>query len=563
MNKSLKFLIMAQFAVTCPFLLSGQGQYSDHNQMTRKVDDLSRKYPDLCSVKSLTKTQTGKDIWILTLGTGDRDNKPAIAVLGGIEGSYLLGRELCAGFAENILRNQSKPEIKALLDKVTFYIVPDVSPDASEQYFSTLKYERNANGRPTDDDRDFVVNEDPYEDLNKDGYISLIRIYDPSGRFTESDEDRRIMVEADLAKGQKGGYLVYSEGFDNDSDGKWNEDGEGGVNFNRNFTYNYEEFGLNSGRYPVSEPEVKALADFLYERYNIYALIVFGPQDNLGQPWKASDRPEQTSELQMLQGPGSGTDPGPQQGRMRISRKFTAILKTDETINKLVSDKYHELTGAKGSPANDQAPGNFLEWAYYHYGRYSFGTTGWWYPVEKGKNREAAFLKFAEKNKMENVFIPWTMIKHPDFPDKTAEVGGIKPFALINPPADTLDYLIESHSGFIIKIAEMHPELEFLDIETEDAGENVFRLSLKVHNKGIFATCPEAGDMNLWTRIMRITLDPGKGQSIVSGMKVQRIPRLQGDGTAEFSWLISGKGQVAVTAGAANTGIIETTVNLR
>ena len=182
-------------------------------------------------------------------------------------------------------------------------------------------------------------------------------------------------------------------------------------------------------------------------------------------------------------------------------------MKTDETINKLVSDKYHEITGVKGAPVTKTAPGNFMDWAYYHYGRYSFSTPAWWFPVEKGKNTEAAFLKFAEKNKINNVFVPWTEIEHPDFPGKKTEVGGMKPFVMINPPADTLGDLITKNYKFITAIAAMHPELEFLDVKTENAGENIFRISLKLHNKGIFATCAEIGDNNMWTRIMRISVE--------------------------------------------------------
>jgi hypothetical protein len=133
----------------------------------------------------------------------------------------------------------------------------------------------------------------------------------------------------------------------------------------------------------------------------------------------------------------------------------------------------------------------------------------------------------------------------------------------LNPPADSLEILINSHYRFIIDAAAMHPELEFLDIKSENAGDNIFRLSLKVHNKGIFATCTEIGDQFLWTRIMRITLNPSKGQTILSGLKVQRIQRLQGDETAQFTWLISGKSPVGITAGSVNTGIINTTVELK
>jgi len=518
--------------------LTAQTGYSDFRTMSQKIDALSKAYPALCTVKSLVKTAGGKDIWVLTIGTGDKDNKPAIAVTGGADGNHLLGKELALGVASSLLKESSTPEIKALLDKITFYIFPDVNPDASEQFFSALKYERTVNARSTDDDKDFTFDEDPYEDLNKDGYITLIRIKDPAGRYVESDEDKRIMIEADLSKGETGGYLLFTEGVDNDKDEKFNEDGPGGVNFNRNFTYNYQEFGISAGLYPVSEPETKAVADFLFSKFNVYAVFTFGLQDNLGQPYKSSDRPN-------------------------ADRRITSIMKSDEVINKLVSDKYHEITGAKGAPLSGTAPGNFMDWAYYHYGRYSFGTPAWWFPAEKGKNQEAAYLKFAEKNKIKDTFIPWTEISHPDFPGKKAEIGGIKPFALLNPPADTLDALISKNYKFLAAIAAMHPELEFLDIKSENAGDNIFRITLNVHNKGIFSTCAEVGNINTFTRIMRISLDPAKGQTILSGEKVQRINRLEGDSSAEFSWLITGKGLVKVTAGALNTGTITSSIELK
>jgi hypothetical protein len=109
----------------------------------------------------------------------------------------------------------------------------------------------------------------------------------------------------------------------------------------------------------------------------------------------------------------------------------------------------------------------------------------------------------------------------------------------------------------------LHPELEFLDVKIEDAGENIFRLSLKVHNKGLFATNTEAGEPNIWTRIIRLSVEPSAGQTILSGIKVQRVQRLQGDESAEFTWLISGKGRLGITAGSANVGQITTSVEFK
>ena len=314
-----RLLILTTIFCISSFQLFAQNQYSNFKTMSEKIDGLSKEYPSLCTVRSIVKTAGGKDIWVVTIGTGNKDNKPGIALFGGVEGSHILGKELATGFASSLLKESASMEIKELLDKVTFYIFPDVSPDATEQYFSDLKYERNINARPTDDDRDFVTDEDPYEDLNKDGYITLIRIKDPSGKYTESDEDKRVMVTADLSKGQTGSYLVYTEGIDNDKDGSFNEDGAGGVNFNRNFTYNYEEWGLNSGMYPISEPETKAVADFLFDHFNIYAVFTFGPQDNLGQPMKASERAASAAPAARGQGGGRSSDQG--------DKRITSIMK--------------------------------------------------------------------------------------------------------------------------------------------------------------------------------------------------------------------------------------------
>ena len=575
---------------------AGQTQYTSYKSMIQKTESLTKEYPSLCSVRSLGRSAGNSEIMVLTIGTGDKDNKPGIAVLGGIEGSYILSRELALGFASSLLKESSTSEIRSLLDKITFYVFPDASPDATEQFFRELKYERNLNSRSTDDDRDFSFDEDPFEDLDKNGYITLMRVADPAGTFTESTEDNRVMVQSDLSKGQTGSYLVYSEGIDNDKDGSFNEDGAGGVAFNSNLTYNYEEFGTNTGLHPVSEPESKALLDFLFDRFNIYATFTFGPQDNLnpqqrpmgpgGLPGSAQalttspDQPQAQGQGQVTAPPGQGQMPlmaqgqfppmgsgqmptGGQRRAMGMNRKITSIQKSDETIIKLVSDKYREITGTRGTPTPKTAPGNFMEWSYYHYGRYSFSTPAWWFPVERDKNPEAAFLKYAEENKIAEVFVPWTEINHPDFPGKKTEAGGIKPFAMINPPADKLEDLIAKNYKFIVAVAGLHPELEFLDTGIENMGDNVFRISLKVHNKGIFATCTEAGQNNMWTRLMRISLETADNQKFLSGQKVQRIQRLEGDASAEFSWLIMGKGTVRITAGAINTGTINTALELK
>src|SRR5688572_1990265 len=146
--------------------------YSNHAQLSQRLKALESANSSLVKLQSLTKTAGGKDIWVLEIGSGDRAAHPAVAVVGGVEGSHLLGQELAVGFAEKLLAAAKTDSVKKLLDVVTFYVFPAVSPDAAEQYFQKLKYERSANASPTDDDRDGKINEDPFEDVNADGQIS-------------------------------------------------------------------------------------------------------------------------------------------------------------------------------------------------------------------------------------------------------------------------------------------------------------------------------------------------------------------------------------------------------
>ncbi|HUW93908.1 MAG TPA: M14 family metallopeptidase [Bacteroidales bacterium] len=504
------------------------GILPDNAGLATRIRALEKNYPTLCSISTLCTTAGGKDIFALTIGRSATENKPGIAIVGGIDGRYIHSREMAIGFAEEILRRSGEPEISALLDEVTFYVLPDVSPDASAQYFSKLKYERNVNSVSTDDDRDFIFCEDPADDLNGDGMITLVRIEDPAGTWISSPADKRIMVAADPAKGEKGSYIVISEGIDNDGDGLYNEDGEGGVAFNANFSHKYEEFGLNSGAHAMSETESRAVADFLYDRFNIYMTIAYGPQDNLSQPMKGATRP-------------------PQRGQ-----KPDGMLKSDESINKLASDIWKEKTGIKGSPAAAFTPGNFAEWAYFDYGRYSFSTPGWWIQTEKGENTGVAYMKNQPADN--DNFIPWVSVAGDRFGGRHAEVGGIKPFATIVPPDSLIAKIKNDNFSFVTALASFHPVTELTGLKVEKTDDNLWRVTVKVHNNGIFATCTEVGDRNKFIRRAQLTLEPGKDQTLISGHLRQAIPRLDGNQAIEYSWLIMGKGKISIKAGAVNCG---------
>src|SRR5690349_3603020 len=99
-----KLRVLFFYAVLLPGVLPAQGGYSNFSSQTSRINALVKAYPQLAKVRSLVKTTGGKDIWQITIGTGNTETKPAIVVTGGVEGNYLIGAELAIGFAENLLQ---------------------------------------------------------------------------------------------------------------------------------------------------------------------------------------------------------------------------------------------------------------------------------------------------------------------------------------------------------------------------------------------------------------------------------------------------------------------------
>lgn len=514
-----------------------QTDYATDQQIANRVKALSNQNPALVSTQSLTKTEGGKDIWAITIGTGDLENKPAMAIFGGIDGRHLLGRELALGFAENLLKSANTDKVKQLLTKHTFYIFPDMSPDASAQYFAKLKYDRQLNARSIDLDRDGKLNEDDFDDLNNDGLITMIRIEDPTGEWRLVEADSRLLVKADLSKGEKGTHRLLSEGIDNDKDGLFNEDGQGGVAFNKNFSFKHPTFTAGAGDYPISEKEIRALLDFMYEKNNIYALFAFGPDDNLFEPFKFN------------------------KGGLS-QRVITSLYEEDAQMNALISDMYKKQLKVKEGLSSKSAGGDFLNWGYFHFGRYTYSTPGWFVPQVKlakdtvelkgkdidHKNPELRYLRWAEKEGLTNAFVDWTTVEHPDFKGMKVEVGGIRPHFLWNPPFSMVDSLVNAHYEFILNIAEMAPIVQLINVQTEAVGK-LTRVKVSVYNSGTFATQSELGERVRWLPKIRIDATPAKGQTIISGKKIQLLDRLKADGSHEVEWLIQGKGDFQIKAG--------------
>jgi hypothetical protein len=530
------------------FVSVAQNNYSNFSQQSSRLNALSKQYASFAKLSSLAKTAGGKEIWMLVLGTGNTESKPGIAVVGGVEGNHLLGTELAIGFAEKLLKASGTDSIKNLLANTTFYVFPNMSPDAMEQYFAPLKYERMGNAIQTDDDRDGKTNEDGYDDLDGNGKITMMRVESPIGDYRISTEDSRVLVKADIAKGEKGKYLLFTEGTDNDKDGVFNEDGEGGVWFNKNFSFKHPSFTPGSGEFAVSEIETRAIADKLYELFNVYAVISFSSVNNLSTPqtFNAGNTKE---------------------------RVITGWLEADTKANAMVSDLYNKNTSMKDAPKSPASVGgDFASWVYYHYGRLSFSTPGWFVPKAKNDtalkekpfaDTVANFIKWSSQQNLPNNFTEWKKIQHPDFPGQEVEIGGVDPFALINPPYAMADAIVTRHTNFIVKLAALQSSVDIVNVKVEKLGSGINRITADIINKGALPSHAKLGERTYWVKRINVKLNSNNNQSLISGKKIQLLPSLEGFSSNTITWLVKGAGNVSIEAGSPTTGIKTTTLTLQ
>ena len=474
-------LLCAGLLLLAPHV-QAQDDYSNFNDMTERLQNLASEYGDLTNLQSLANSPDGHEIWALTIGQGDVDQHPAVAVIGGANGAHILGSELAVQFAEDLLARSDTDGVQALLSETTFYVMPRINPDATEQYFADLRYERHGNSTETDEDRDGEFNEDPPEDLNGDGLITMMRVSNLTGDYSTHEDEPRVMTQIDTKKNVENRYRLLPEGRDNDNDEAYNEDGPGGVNINKNFTFNYPSFEPGAGENMASQPETRAVLDFLFEQgWNVYAVVSFGPENNLSDP------------LSFNRGGVS-------------QRVITGWYEEDIALNETVSEMYNETISLTDAPNGEPQPGDLFQWAYFHYGRLSFSTPGWWTPPvmnDEGEkqsfdNNEAHYLAWAD-NQGIDAFVDWEEVDHPDFPEQTVEVGGIKPYQQFTPPYEAVDSIATQHTDFIIKLGEMRPNIEIANVTTEQVGDGLTRITLDIYNSGNLPTASRLGERTRWS----------------------------------------------------------------
>jgi hypothetical protein len=266
--------------------------------------------------------------------------------------------------------------------------------------------------------------------------------------------------------------------------------------------------------------------------------------------------------------------PAAKDGDYESRKPITTVLPNDAKLYQYVSDQFKKITDFKDAPEPERGNGNFSDWAYYHYGRWSFAAPVWWPIVEKSDTTKITTKEnlLAEGKKLYdwlstqniNGYVEWKEIDHPDFPNQKVEVGGFTPGVSKNPPADSLDHLAATYSAFFLQLATYLPHIEvFTKVEALD--NQIYRVTATIKNNGFLPTNGELGSRSQWVRKVKAELKFEGGQKIVSGQRFYLVDGIPGGGSHEQSWLVMGKrgSKAELVVGSPNVGSLQKTVILK
>lgn len=480
------------------------------------------------------KSYAGEQIPVIKIQSS-KTPKPTLLIVAGVDGKHPAGVVNALNVARELL-DLPKDQLQNLLATKSIWIVPVLNIDAYKRNVTDLEW-KSGNGRTVDNDRDGRVDENPAKDLNGDGVISQMRVKSPAGIYKAHSILTDYLVSADASKGEKGEYEVYIEGIDVDKDGRIGEDGAGGVNLDKNFGFDYPIFAPEAGEYAASEPETRAIIDFIFDNPQIAAVLHFGLQNNLSIPEAFDVR--KASE--------------------RIVRSWSSA---DVEVSKYVSHLYNQSVKSLGeAPKLPASGGNFSSTVYYHTGKYSFVTPSWWVPSgandggnKKSTKDEDKFVQWVKENNIQGAILPWKKINHPDFPHQEVEVGGLVEIYKNNPPAVHLQTSAKEHTDFIVSLVRSMATLEFSTPKVTSLGDDIYRVEVQVYNTGALPTYTTISDRLRYVPKLKSVMELQKSQQFISGKRLQTYPSLAAGKSTTFTWLIKGKGKATLTVGCPTAG---------
>ncbi len=526
-------------------------RFYDHAGLSAILSRLHKAFPELTRVYSIGKSTQGRDIWVLEVtarDVGDPARKPGMYIDGNIHGNEVQTSETIAYTAWYLCHQYGRiDKVTSLLDRCVFYLLPTINPDGRDLWLHRGGSARSGM-EPTDDDGDGLADEDDSEDLNGDGLITMMRIKDPHGRYKpHPDYPERLMVRVKpLERGQYS--FLGSEGIDNDGDGRINEDRRGGYDMNRNWGYDWQPNYIQrgAGDYPFSQPETRAVSEFVLDRPNIAAAQSYHNTGGM-----------------ILRGPG---------------REGGAMHSRDERVLVLISEQGEKMLPFYRSLIiwDDLYPswGSSLDWLYGGRGILSFANELWTsknlYKTPSSPSDEQK-AEFMEHVLMGEGFVPWREYEHPTY--GTVEIGGERKEWGRVPPSFLLEEELHRNMAFTLYHAEMLPLIEISDVATEKLSEDLYRIWVTIENQRLIPT-RTGQDMARHINSPDVVSVEGAELRVLSAgwvtdrffNRVQAVERrperveldtVEGMSAVRVQFIVEGKGRFTITFDSTKAGLIE------
>lgn len=463
--------------------------YYDYEEMTQCLSIFAKSYPQYMQFESICTSEEGKEVWAVTISDfakGSPVDKPAYYMDGNHHAGEVTGSMACLHFIDVLLTNHDTKQISKLLADTTIYVLPRISPDGSDVYLHTASKLRSVN-RPYP----YAVADDGLhgEDINGDGIIAMMRVKTPFGAWKKREGDDFIMTKR-MPDDQEGEfYNIYTEGTIVNYDGIHVKIGteQWGLDFNRNYPFGWfiDAREPGAGKYPLSNPENKAVADFVIAHKNIGSVLTMHTTGGV-----------------LIYPPGTMPSKDASAQDMRMYKEI-GVMATQEMGYPVVNifDKFLEDT-------QNYSSGAFDDWCYHTQGIPAYTVELWnvkeragckqQWTVKRDKTdaeKEEEFLLVAKwvKEHCPDGILPWTACTHPQLGE--VEVGGFDfKFTCQNCPSAYLLQELEKTTAFALRHAKVLPKLMISDVQVKKESEGIYTVEAVVANKGYLPTyiCEEA-----------------------------------------------------------------------
>ena len=529
-------------------------RYYNSEEMLKIMKELERRYPKLAKVYVIGKSYLGKDLHLMEITNNDIKpalSKPAIYIDGNMHTGEQTGAMLTLYMIWHLLSNYGKDEqATRLVDNCTFYLRPKYEVDASDWWLANPgDTDYGGSVHPRDNDSDGEADEDPPDNLNGDGFITRMRIKDPNGEWKISEKDPRAMVRRE--EHELGGtyYRMLSEGIDNDGDGRFNEDGIGGINLGNNFTWgwgNRNAEQIQSSPYALSEPETQATVKFWMTHPNIYQAIDLHTAGYM--------------KAVLYFGADYGKE-GTPASDLALYKHLAAAYAKFTHREKIMTRMEPFPTPIWKRGRGDPEPFNY----------YYMGILGWceelWgsdysnpflFKYDKDGDKKISqeeLLGFLDAEVGGRWGVAWEPFNHPQL--GAVEIGGlVRKFTTQNPPPKFLEKELKLKLPWYLYLAELAPQVKIKEAKVAHLDGNAFSLKVTVENQGFLPTnvTEWAIKMGLAKPVM-VKISP-KNAVILEGKEKIRLGHIPGnqlrgrrdglpDNRLSASWILKKTGKKA------------------